>query len=214
MADLDYRFDDVIEEHYDRQLAEVRAFARQADLGGHLALEIGSNRGQFLAGLAARHPERRYVGVELRKKWAEEANARLDELGLDHAHVLRADALFVLPIVFDPGQIDEVFVLYPDPWWKRRHRKRRIIRDEFLDLLAPRMAPGAPLWVRTDVGPLAHDMRDVLLDHPAFEPMPLADYPARPLPCSTRDTVTLRNELPVQLVYFRRVAALPPQQEE
>ncbi len=208
MADLELRFDDIIETHYDRQLADIRAWAtaHEADMPARICVEVGSHRGQFLRRLAARHPDRFYLGVEIRKKWTEQANQRFSRDGLDNAHVLRADAAHLLPIAVDDGQLGECFILYPDPWWKTRHRKRRIVREEILDILAAKFAPGGHLWIRTDVGPLAHDMRDVLHDHPAFEPLPLSEYPRTPFPRSERDALTIQNGLPVHTLYFQRRA--------
>ena len=208
MADLTLRFDDVIETHYDRQLAQIREWteANQHTIPSSLSIEIGSHRGQFLRQLAARHPDGFYLGVEIRKKWTEQANKRFERYGLTNAHVIRADAAHVIPIVVDDGQLGELFVLYPDPWWKARHKKRRVIRKEMLDMLSPKFAPHGKLWVRTDVGPLANDMRATLNAHPDFEPLPLADYPLSPFPFSERDVVTMRNDLPVQLLYYRKRA--------
>ena len=203
MPDLDYRFDPVIEEHYDLQLAEIRAFAREMGQPGWLSMEIGTNRGKFLAALASAHPDRFYLGVELRKSWAETAQRRVERQGLDNAHVLRADANHVLPIVVEDGQLDELFLLFPDPWWKARHHKRRIIQPEFLDLLAQKMRPGGHLWIRTDVGPLADDMRQTLVAHPRFEPLSLEEYPAEILPRSTRERHVVRQKMPIHTLYWR-----------
>ena len=204
MADLDLRFDELTEKYSSKPLAELRAFARERALPERLSMEIGSNKGQFLRRLAAAHPERFYLGVELRPKWAEQANASFERLGLENAHVLSADALLALPVLVDDGQLEELFVLYPDPWWKARHRRRRVIRAEHLDLLALKMRAGARLYVRTDVGPLANDMRADLNAHPAFEPLKLKAYPLQRLPYSERDSLTIANALPVQLLYYVR----------
>ena len=204
MADLDLRFDPITEEFYDQQLAAIRQWARAHPLQGPVSLEIGSNRGRFLRGLATARPDHLLLGIELRKSWAEQANRSFERHGIQNATVLRADAAMAIPILIDPGQLAEVFVFYPDPWWKTRHQKRRIVRPDMLDLLAQKMRPHAPLWIRTDVGPLANAMRAVLNAHDAFEPLPLAEFPAPPLPHSERDVVTIRNKLPVQLLYYRR----------
>ena len=204
MPNLNLRFDSVIEEHYDWQLAEIRAFAAAMGQPDWLGVEIGTNRGKFLAALAKAHPERCYLGVELRKAWAEVAQRRLERSRVSNAQVLRADANHVLPIVADDGQLDELFLLFPDPWWKARHHKRRIIQPEFLDLLARKMRSGGHLWIRTDVGPLADDMRQTLVAHPHFEPLPLTEYPRKPFPRSTRERHVVRQGMPIHTLYWRR----------
>lgn len=204
MPDLSFRFDDITEKYAERQLTEIRDFARERQLGEGMGLEIGSNRGRFICAMARRHPEQTFVGVEMRYKYVETAREELGEAGVDNAFVLCADVNHVLPIVIDDGQLSDVFLLYPDPWWKRQHRKRRVIRPDFLDRLAPKMAPGGHLWIRTDVGPFADDMRDILVAHPAFEPVPPDEFPAEPFPRSTREKHVVGEGIPVNLVYFQR----------
>lgn len=202
MPDLDYRFDEITERYYDRQLDDVRAFAREVPLTSPAILEIGSNAGKFTEAMAALNPARSFIGVEVRKKHVERANERLDAAGHTHARVLRVSAELAVPILFDDGQLSDVFILFPDPWWKERHQKRRVIRDEFLDVLSPKMAPGATLWVRTDVGPLANDMRAVLNARADFTPLPLAEHPLDAFPRSERDTRSVKLGLPVHRLYY------------
>ncbi len=121
MADLDLRFDDITEQYSSKPLAELRAYAQEHTLPERLSMEIGSNKGKFLRGLAKRHPNKFYLGVELRKKWAQQANHSFEKEGITNAHILSADAFLALPILVDDGQLEELFVLYPDPWWKERH---------------------------------------------------------------------------------------------
>jgi tRNA (guanine-N7-)-methyltransferase len=204
VPDLDYRFDDITEKYASRQLAEIRDFARQHVLPDRLTLEIGSNRGRFIRAMAERDPDRAFLGVEMRYKYVETAREELAEHRISNAWVLCADVNHVLPVVIDDGQLTDVFLLYPDPWWKRQHRKRRVIQPAFLDRLAPKMAPGGKLWIRTDVGPFADDMRDVLVEHPDFEPTPAEDFPDEPFPRSTREKHVVREGIPVNLVYFQR----------
>lgn len=204
MADLDLRFDDITEQYSSKPLAELRDYARTTTLPARLSMEIGSNKGQFLRGLARKNPEKFYLGVELRRKWANQANHSFEKEGIDNAHILSADAFLALPILVDAGQLEELFVLYPDPWWKVRHRRRRVIQTDNLDLLSEKMCSGANLWVRTDVGPLANDMRADPNAHPDFEPLPLEAYPLDPFPYSERDTLTIKKSLPVQLLYYRK----------
>ena len=124
MANLDFTFDEITEKYYDRQLDEIRAYAREVTLPPRVSLEIGSNKGAFLRGMAERHPEKFYLGIEIRKKYADLANRTFEEKGHQNVHVLAVDALLAAPILLDDGQLQELFVFYPDPWWKKKHRKR------------------------------------------------------------------------------------------
>ncbi|MFW5968528.1 MAG: tRNA (guanosine(46)-N7)-methyltransferase TrmB [Persicimonas sp.] len=204
MPDLDYRFDKYTEEYQSEELERIRLFARESPPSGPVSLEIGTNRGRFLKAIARRHPDRYFLGVEWTPSLAETAKKRLERASVDNADVLAADAKHVLPVVIDDGQLRELFLLYPDPWWKTRHRKRRVIQPEFLDLLAEKMCSRAPLWIRTDVGPFADDMRQLLDEHRAFEPMDIFEIPIEPLPRSTRERHVVESGIPVHLVYYVR----------
>jgi tRNA (guanine-N7-)-methyltransferase len=205
MPDLDLRFDATTEQFNDRSLTIVREFAKTWTPRPPVSIEIGSNRGLFLRKLAQENPERDYLGIELRPKFAQLSEEGFARDGITNARVLPCDAALAFPILFGPEEIGELFVLYPDPWWKTRHRKRRIIRPDFLDLVAEKMIKGGKIWCRTDVGSLANDMRGVLNAHPAFRPIPLDDYPTTPFLRSEREVRTIAMGMPVNVLYYERV---------
>ncbi|RAL23551.1 tRNA (guanosine(46)-N7)-methyltransferase TrmB [Lujinxingia litoralis] len=204
MADLSLRFDEVIEENYDRMLTRIREFAHATPLPERVSLEIGSNRANFLRQLAQRHPDRHYLGIEWRKKYVDFGKVNLLEHGVTNADLLQADATLAIPILFEAGQLSELFILFPDPWWKKRHQKRRIIQPHTLDLFAEKMHSGAHLWLRTDVGTLADDFRVDLDAHPEFELLPFEEMPLEPYPRTTREVKILRKGLPVHTLYYVR----------
>jgi tRNA (guanine-N7-)-methyltransferase len=204
VVDLIHRFDPITEQYYDRPLARLRTLAAELTLPERVSVEIGSNRANFLRGLSQQQPERYHVGIEWKKKYVQWGNELLEAHNVTNALLLQADANLAIPILFDDGQIDELFILFPDPWWKKRHRKRRVIQPEFLDLMTRKMPPGGMIWIRTDVGPLADDMRDVLDAHEHFEPLPFDEYPALPFPRTTREVKIIAQNLPIHLLYYRR----------
>jgi tRNA (guanine-N7-)-methyltransferase len=205
MPNLDYRFDKYTEEYDSDELERIREFARTVELPDRVSIEVGANRGKFLSKLANAAPDKTFIGVEWQGKLAGIARRRVERRDATNAYVLHADINHVLPVVFDDGQVEELFLMYPDPWWKTRHRKRRVIQPDFLDLLAPKMAPGGKLWCRTDVGTFADDMRETLDEHPAFAAVPLEAIPHEPLPQSTREKHVIRMGLPVHVLYYERV---------
>lgn len=205
MAHPEHRFDSYIEDFKDHQLETLRSYARHSMDDTHLSVEIGSNKGKFLRELAQQYPEKHYIGLEIRAKYAEMAQMSLDEKHIKNARILRADVAYAFPLLFDDAQIDELFILYPDPWWKKRHKKRRVVRQEMLDLFAKKMRKGGIIWTRTDVGTLANDMRAELNAHPDFEPLPITEFPFTPFPYSERDVRTIGKSMPVHLLYYRRV---------
>jgi tRNA (guanine-N7-)-methyltransferase len=205
MPNLDLRFDPITEQYNARALADVRAFAQTWTPRPPVSIEIGSNRGLFLRRLATEHPERDYLGIELRPKFAQTSEKSFARQGITNARVLACDAALALPILFGPGEIGELFVLYPDPWWKSRHRKRRIIRPDFLDLVAEKMVSGGKIWCRTDVGSLANDMRAVFNAHPAFRALHIDQFPTTPFLRSEREVRTIALGMPIHVLYYERI---------
>ncbi len=131
-------------------------------MAGPLELEIGAGKGDFAVGFAEKHPDRRLVSLEVRRLYAEMTREKAREAKLPNVLVLRADAKACVPRLFAQGSLDGIHVYFPDPWWKRRHFKRRVLDEDFSRLLLSRLKPGAVLHVRTDVEERAYDMLDVL----------------------------------------------------
>ena len=104
-------------------LVDVRLLAS----GGWTELEIGPGRGWFLVERATVEPTAALVGLEIRRKWAAVVDARLSARGLGpRARVFAEDAAAALPRLGPDGSVRRVFVHFPDPWWKKRHQKRRV----------------------------------------------------------------------------------------
>jgi tRNA (guanine-N7-)-methyltransferase len=204
VPNLSLIFDDYTERFYERQLSRLRELARNLSLPDEIHLEIGANRGRFLDSMAANHADDFFIGIELRSKFARLGRSRLSRNERNNALMVCGDARLAVPILLNDAQVCDTFVLFPDPWWKQRHRKRRIIETDFLDLLAQKTKPGGGLWIRTDVGPLADDMRETLDRHPHFEPVCPSEYPER-FEQTTRETHILEAGLPIYPVYYRRV---------
>ena len=148
---------------------------------GALELEIGSGGGAFALGYAARHPEARYVAIEWRKKYARELEHRARVRGLSNLRVVEADARAVIPRLFAPRSLAAVHLQFPDPWWKRAHRKRAILTPAFASLLLELAAPGGCFDLRTDVRSRAEEMLAVLEEAGWHNPLgPGAFHPADP----------------------------------
>ncbi len=203
MANLDFRFDEITEQYSKRELEAFREFASTTTLPERVSVEIGSNRGRFLTALSQDRPDHFHLGIEIRHKWVKQSKKSIEKLHIDNADVICGDANLALPIVFDDGQIDDIYILYPDPWWKARHHKRRLIQPKFLDLLHTKMKPEGRVIIRTDVGPLADAMREELTFHPHFFPLDPQDYDFNALPLSTRERSSIEQDIPLNLVYFQ-----------
>lgn len=144
-------------------------------------LEIGFGNGDNLAALAARHPERDYLGVEVHDPGVGHLLLRMEREGLTNIRIARHDAVEVISSWLPPCSIDETLIFFPDPWHKKRHHKRRLVQPAFLEQLARVMPPGGRLHLATDWAPYAEQMLEVCEASPWFDNV-LADggYAARP----------------------------------
>ena len=125
-------------------------------------LEIGFGNGEHLASLATAHPDRDYFGIEVHRPGVGHLLMLAGERGLANVRASQHDAVEVLRDQIPPGSLDEVLVLFPDPWHKKRHNKRRLIQPAFVELLAPRLRQGGVLRLATDWEEYALQMLDVL----------------------------------------------------
>ena len=107
-----------------------------------LTLEIGFGNGEHLASLAAAHPERDYFGIEVHRPGVGHLFMLAQNNDLTNVRASSHDAVEVLRDQVAPGSLDEVLVLFPDPWHKKRHHKRRLIQPPFVELVASRLRAG------------------------------------------------------------------------
>lgn len=125
-------------------------------------LEVGFGNGEHLVSLAAAHPERDYLGIEVHRPGVGHLLMLAAERGLTNVRASTHDAVEVLREQIPPAALDELLVLFPDPWHKKRHHKRRLIQPPFVELVASRLAPGGVLRLATDWEPYALQMLEVL----------------------------------------------------
>ncbi len=130
---------------------------------GPLELDVGFGRGRSLWERAAVAPEVRLLGLEVRPKWVVKVAERIDREGLQgRLTVWAADARELLLRAGPDGSLRRVFVHFPDPWWKKRHAKRRLLGPAFVAEVARLLEPGGELFVQTDVEDRALGYREVL----------------------------------------------------
>jgi tRNA (guanine-N7-)-methyltransferase len=155
----------------------LERFGREAPL----LLEIGFGRGDFLLGLARAHADHDVLGLEIRRALVEHVEERRGALGLDNLRVVLADASRHLALVVAPQSVAAAFVLFPDPWRKSRHLKRRVLRRPLLDALAVALAPGGRIEVQTDSAELAAEAASEIVAHPELVLVTAPDAPAAEL---------------------------------
>ena len=118
---------------------------------------------------AQAYPERNIAGLEIRAKFIEPARAKIKDAGLANAYVLQANAATALPELFTPRSLSRVIIMFPDPWYKPRHLKRRVVNKNFLRELGKYLQPGAELHIATDRPALAADMYADLQAAPGYQ---------------------------------------------
>ncbi len=127
-------------------------------------LEIGFGGGEHLAGQAAKHPDVGFLGAEPFLEGVAKLLTLVEEGRLCNVRIRRGDARELVEQLADRS-IDRAFILFPDPWPKTRHRKRRLIQPDFVAELARVMKPGAPLRFATDWADYAsRALADILRD--------------------------------------------------
>ena len=126
-----------------------------------IELEIGCADAQFLFERAALDPARSYVGLEIREDLVAWVNDKAKKLGAP-VHAVFCHAQLHTTTIFPRGAASRVYVNFPDPWFKRRHQKRRLVNDELVDVLHSKLRPGGELFFQSDVFDLALDAMAVL----------------------------------------------------
>ena len=142
-----------------------KLFGRHAPL----ELEIGSGKGMFIGNAAAHNPQHDFLGIEISIKYARFAAARLLRQNRTNAVIVCADATRILQEIIPNDTLTTIHVYFPDPWWKRAHRKRRILRAEVLQLIESRLIPGGLLHFRTDVEEYFSSTLDLLAKTTALQ---------------------------------------------
>src|SRR6267142_6096069 len=171
-----------------------RDFGRRAPL----ELEIGPGRGAFALDQAARHPELDLVVLETRRSDCELIRARAAKRGLRNLMVFQGDARLLVPRFFPPRSLSALHVQFPDPWWKTRHHKRRMVDVDFALRARDLLVPGGEVDFRTDVPAYAREGEQTWLEA-GFERLPDQD----PEVLSTRERRYAISGQPVFRARFR-----------
>ena len=131
-------------------------------------LEIGFGNGETLVSLAESHPEHDYLGIDVYEPGIGRLLAAIAEKGLGNVRVMRADAAEVLGQSLPAASLAGVLLLFPDPWPKKRHHKRRLVQADFVRRVAASVAPGGVFHLATDWQNYAEHMLEVLESEDAF----------------------------------------------
>ncbi len=170
-----------------------------------LLLDIGCARGRFLLRMAEADASRNYLGVEIREPLVAEANRLAEEAGLSNLHYSFCNAMLWLERLLEglPKDILEaVTIQFPDPWFKKKHAKRRMVNPEMVGTIASHLRPGGLVFVQTDIEFLADEMFDLFRVNGKFGEEESSE---NPFPVKTeREKAVEDKQLPVYRRLFVR----------
>lgn len=134
-----------------------------------LALEIGCGIGDFIVKTAADHPDRNFIAIDFYNKGCYKTCRRIDSAGLVNVRVLREEARQFIVERIAKGSLAAVYINCPDPWPKKKHRKRRLVNRQFLEFLAEYLTPGADFFFATDYDDYGLDVAGMMPGIEVFE---------------------------------------------
>jgi tRNA (guanine-N7-)-methyltransferase len=140
-----------------------------------LEVELGSGDGSFLAQYAAEHRERNFIGIERLLGRLRKIERKSNRLSLTNVRAARIEAAYFLEYLAPPRSVEALHVYFPDPWPKRKHRKHRLINARFPQLARAALAPGAPVYLRTDDADYFEQMKLVFGACSFFREIPTPD---------------------------------------
>jgi len=153
----------------------TQLFAAQAPL----EIEVGSGKGLFLQNAALAQPGHNFLGVEVAFKYARFTAARLVQHELSNAVAVHGDGLRMFRELVPDSSLAAVHVYFPDPWWKRRHRSRRVLNEAFLADVVRTLLPQGRLHFWTDVQEYFDSTLKLIAAHtPLVGPLEVPEQPA------------------------------------
>lgn len=181
-----------------------------ADPEKPLLIDVGCARGRFLLRMAEAEPTWNYLGVEIREPLVAEANRLAEEAGLENLHYVFCNAMLWLDRLLDqipPGILRAVTIQFPDPWFKKRHAKRRMVNSELIGAVLDKLAPGGRIFVQTDIEELADEMFGLFRERKELSEVPAPENPFRIK--TERERAAESKSLPVYRAAFSRVRTTP-----
>jgi tRNA (guanine-N7-)-methyltransferase len=149
------------------------------DCDAPFEIEMGSGKGLFLETASAEQPDRNFLGIEVARKYARHAAGRLAKRKLINGKMISGDGMRLFREFITDGSVDAVHVYFPDPWWKRRHRKRRVMNAELVRNIERVLVPNGALHFWTDVKEYFQATLDLIATEVSLEgPLPVDESPA------------------------------------
>ncbi|MGC1274220.1 MAG: tRNA (guanosine(46)-N7)-methyltransferase TrmB [Planctomycetaceae bacterium] len=156
-------------------LSDLEAPIEWSEMFGNdhpVEIDVGCGRGLFLYNESLAHLDRNYVGIEIDYKEGRRTATRLMKRRAANARVLGGDVHQAFTRLIPAKSVAVVHVYFPDPWWKRKHRKRRVFSDAFVNEAVGVLEPGGVLSSASDVEEYFEIIRSLMDHDPRFEPLP------------------------------------------
>lgn len=138
-------------------------------------IEVGTGKGLFLVNTAPLHPETNYLGIEIVRKYQLFSANRIAKRACRNVRLCCADAREVFRDRVLSASVQAVHVYFPDPWWKKRHHKRRVFTEDFAQQVTRILIPGGYLRLATDVADYADMVREVVTKHTPLISLPIPE---------------------------------------
>jgi tRNA (guanine-N7-)-methyltransferase len=145
-----------------------------------LHLDVGSARGRFLLKMAEIEKSRNFLGVEIREPLVGEANRIARENNLSNLHYEFCNAMIALDKLFEKlpeNLLQAVTIQFPDPWYKKKHAKRRMVKDEMVETLVKHLSVSGKIFIQTDVDFLAEEMFELFRQNGSLREIEIAENP-------------------------------------
>lgn len=171
-----------------------------------LHLDIGCGRGRFLLEMAENNKTQNFLGVEIREPIVIEANEIATEQKLENLHYEFCNATIDLDelLRYLPENILQfVTIQFPDPWFKKRHAKRRMVRDKLVENVVEKLASDGTILIQTDVEFLGEEMFGLFGQHDELRRIEINE---NPLPIKTEREKSVENRnLPIYRTLFEKI---------
>ena len=138
-------------------------------------IEVGFGKGLFLVNSGQNRPQTNFLGIEIERKYTLLTATRLAKRGVRNVKVTCCDARWYLETLVAAGSVAAVHVYFPDPWWKNRHRKRRLFTEQFALCCARVLAGGGQLHMVSDVKDYFEESKQMVARIKEFSPLPVPD---------------------------------------
>jgi len=165
-------------------------------------LDLGCGRGRFLLQMAQQYPQRNYLGLEIREALVTEANEIRDTYQLTNLHYLFGNinnSLENLLASLPPDSLELITIQFPDPWFKKKHQKRRVVQPEIVEILAEFLTAKGLIFLQSDIQEVAQEMFDRFVEKGLFKPLQneiwLTENPLEVM--TEREIATINKQEPI-----------------